>query len=701
MKKYSYLLILALLPIGALNAQPDGFRWIKYFDHGSHSETFRDVFYTVEGRFALGGHLPVRIAPDRTLTTTWLLLADDGGGEVWQQNYPNPRYLSDESYSLIQCEDGGYLLGGEYEYNDEIGRGYTKFQMLKTDSLGNLIWNRSYGGVYYYGECWAVIELKSGEYVGAGRTMNEVGYSSYVVIVNDSGNVIRENTYSESWIMAMREVPEEGLVFSGYNVSGTGFLLKVDESGEEVWSHEWDTGTYFKGLISCPEGGFAVCGSDYGVGSDAFYLLRVDDDGEEIWHHLYEFDDDNDEGFHSRQANSLARMPDGGFVIVGYTDDDQPRILRTDADGNEMWHRVDDMSDYWDEYNSVIVTPDGDIVIAGRSDWNGLLACVPDYVPPEMIISFSPPAGDLTVLLGDSVTFVVSAQTWIPHPILVLWTLDGDSLGSDTAVTIPFPDLGDYLVQCNVSDGTSQDSVLWNVHVVELYIADWQPDTLSLLVRRESAVDFSVTVRATPDPNPIEYQWLVDGAGVSDDTGMTVTFYESGDHAVEVSANRNDVWDVVSWQVLVRSLIGWEEPDHRDTLTVDLGDTAIFRVFPFNPDDTLNYHWTLDRRSAGDADSAVIGFISAGVHEVVAVAWKGDERDRIEWTVNVIDPRGIADLRLQIADCQSRIRIRLMPRQLSVISYQLSVMYRLNFTTSPGGWFRRWWMAGRGRGNIG
>jgi hypothetical protein len=666
---------MALLPFGNLNGQPEGFRWIRYFNRSLNAPFFKDVFYTVEGNLAAAGDIRTAIGDDR-VRAPWLLLANDDGEQIWQHSYPYDRNSFDIYYSVIQCDDGGYLLGGEHQY-DEHGVGYSTFQMIKTDSLGEILWRCDYGG-RQFGGCWAVIELKSGEYVGAGRSETNAGNGGYIVVVNDSGAVIWDSTYSEDWFMAMREVPEEGIVLSGYNYDFTGFLLKINMSGEKIWSYEWNTGTYFKGLISCPEGGFAVCGNNYGFGTEAFYLLRVDDDGEEIWHKLYEFDDDNDEDFPTRQANSIARMPDGGFILVGFTDENsQPRILRTDADGNEMWHRVDDLSNLWDEYNSVIVTPDGDIIIAGHSDWSGLLACVPDYIPP-LIVWVSPPAGDLSVLLGDSVTFCVSAQTWRPHPISILWTLDGDSVTTDSFTTITFPDLGDYLVQCNVSDGTSQDSAFWNIHVVELYIADWQPDTLNLLVQRNHEVDFSVTVRATPNPNPIEYQWLVDGAGVSDDTSVTVAFYESGDHIVEASANRNEVWDMVTWQVLVRSLIGWEKPDHRDTLTVNLGDTITFRIFPFNLDDTLNYLWTFDRRNAGHADSAVIVFGSVGLHQVVAAAWKGEEIDRIDWAVKVIDPRSIADFGVRNAEFGLSEPYPNPFNATAVVSYQLSVVSKVS-----------------------
>ena len=647
--------------------------WQRYYSATDQSgDWLFDVYQTADGGYAMCGKTTYHLGLEEPINPFWVVRTNGDGELEWERDYPEEgvRSWNCWAFSIIETDDGGFLIGGRRSTAEMVG---AYFHLMKIDEDGDVLWRSDYGGK---GECFGVIELKSGDYLAVGWA--GVNHEAYIVMVNEEGAKIRDTTYAGERFTGVREIPGDGFILSGWKPGG--WVLKVDENLEEVWSRVYDD-AYFNAITSCGNSEYAVAGDIYtvedGNGEIEFCTAKLDTDGNELWYHTYEFDDDEEERGGDTRAWSLAKMEDGGLVVVGYKDWNIPRILRTDSGGNEMWHRVDYVGSVG-EYNSVIVNQEGEIVIAGKAtrdgSVDGLLTKIGDFVPPHMIIGYNPTELELSCLPDDSISFSVYAQTWRPDGLTFIWTLDGDSVGSDTFATFTFPDLGDYSVRCKVSDGTDADSVSWAVHAVEMFITEWQPDTLDLLIQRNHAVDFSVMVRATPDPSPIEYQWLVDGAGVSEDTATTVTFYESGDHAVEAAANRNDVWDVVTWQVLVRSLIGWEEPDHRDTLTVNLGDTAIFRAFPFNPDDTLNYHWAFDRRSAGDADSAVIVFGTAGLHQLVAVAWKDDERDRIEWTVNVIDPRGIIDCRLQIADCRLSEPYPNPFNATAVIGYRVSVV---------------------------
>jgi hypothetical protein len=65
----------------------------------------------------------------------------------------------------------------------------------------------------------------------------------------------------------------------------------------------------------------------------------------------------------------------------------------------------------------------------------------------------------------------------------------------------------------------------------------------------------------------------------------------------------------------------------------------------FDPDDSLiHYVWTLDRRRiASDTLLVEVTFADTGRHVVACAAVKGEEIDRVEWTVDVLNREGITE----------------------------------------------------------
>jgi hypothetical protein len=135
-----------------------------------------------------------------------------------------------------------------------------------------------------------------------------------------------------------------------------------------------------KSIISLSEGGFAVIGNSNSTDGDFsektnadrdLFLMKLKDDGSLLWKKTYGGSGDD-------LGNSLLQTPDGGFVLLGYSNsqdgDVTPTkgfhdnwILKVDKSGNTEWQNTYGFKGHDHAYN-VISTTDGGYFFNGFLD---------------------------------------------------------------------------------------------------------------------------------------------------------------------------------------------------------------------------------------------------------------------------------------------------------------------------------------------
>jgi len=142
-------------------------QWNKTYEGSSWVEC---VIQTGDGGYALVG--TIYSGEYTGKWDFWLIKVDSSGNMIWNQVYGGA--YEDDAYSMVQTSDGGYALAGWTDSYD-VGWGYGDFWLVKTDSGGNLQWNKTYGGV---NSDWAhsVIQTRDGCYAMAGGTFSVEGY---------------------------------------------------------------------------------------------------------------------------------------------------------------------------------------------------------------------------------------------------------------------------------------------------------------------------------------------------------------------------------------------------------------------------------------------------------------------------------------------------------------------------------------------
>ena len=94
----------------------------------------------------------------------WVLKLDSLGNVQWQKTYGGPE--EDWAYAIAPTSDGGYVVAG---VTGSFGAGEGDVWVLKLDGLGNVQWQKTYGGT---GGDWAyaIAPTSDGGYVVAGVT---------------------------------------------------------------------------------------------------------------------------------------------------------------------------------------------------------------------------------------------------------------------------------------------------------------------------------------------------------------------------------------------------------------------------------------------------------------------------------------------------------------------------------------------------
>ena len=205
----------------------------------------------------------------------------------WSQTYGGTE--KDGTLSLVQTSDGGYAMAG---YTRSSGAGEDDFWLIKTDEAGNMQWNQTYGGAGSdIATC--LIETSDGGYALVGYTGSFGAGSNdfWFVKTDSSGNMQWNRTYGGAdgeYAFSLVETSDGGYTIAGYTLSyGAGrddfWLIKVDSSGNAEWNQTYGGVAYdvAYSVVQADDGGYALAGStqSFGAGVSDAWLIKTDEAG--------------------------------------------------------------------------------------------------------------------------------------------------------------------------------------------------------------------------------------------------------------------------------------------------------------------------------------------------------------------------------------------------------------------------------------
>ena len=337
-----------------------------------HTETIMErtfcVQQTIDGGFIVLGHSPSKII---------LLKTDSNGNKMWNKIFTTMD--TNSRNSVLQTKDGGFIITGGTR--SEIGK--QNILLIKTDSGGNQLWTKTINSAEYC-QAEGILHTDDDGYVICGNIFESGnGEDQCFLLKTDSnGNEIWQRTYEYTYqskgnntaVASFKQTEDGGYVLvgrtrwvdrsEGENERGSWekWLLKTDSDGNELWNK--NLGGY-QGSDVCltNDGGYLVVSLDS--------LVKVDSGGNQIW---TKFACDHPYPCH---GFSVTQAEDNGYYYVGsilISEDDRGYVKRwdgylakTDTNGNVLWS-MKFGEEGWDTFRACQLTDENGVILAGYTD---------------------------------------------------------------------------------------------------------------------------------------------------------------------------------------------------------------------------------------------------------------------------------------------------------------------------------------------
>jgi len=304
---------------------------------------------------------------------------------------------AESAQEIHQTADGGYIVAGYSKSIDgqvTVNHGNYDFWVVKLDPLGNITWQKSYGGSDD-DRAYSVVQTADGGYVVVGYTKSTDGdvtanlgwYNAWVIKLDGSGNLIWQICYGGTGAekaYSVQQTFDMGFIVAGNKISqpGTGnvtcmigmedcWIIKIDSIGVLNWQTCLG-GQYTDQanmIVQTPDSGYVMVGSgSYPSDSGTLLTARLDQFGNILWQNglggtMWDLD----------VGESIKPTSDGGYIVTGVTESNDNDVsgnngmgdvwvIKLDSLGSAIWQRClggsewDFGSDVHEVNNGYIIT---------------------------------------------------------------------------------------------------------------------------------------------------------------------------------------------------------------------------------------------------------------------------------------------------------------------------------------------------------
>jgi len=412
--------LLFLFSVSCINSYSQDILWEKSFG-GKQAEYLLDAIPTPDYGFILAGSSLSDKSGNKEAARKGnydycLWKIRENGDIDWQKSFGGSK--NDMLISAQATKDGGYILAGTSDSpissdKTESVIGQQDLWILRLDAAGNLLWQKTIGGLAEEQLACVVQTSDGGFVIGASSASDKYvaknsesnkntiykdadsrGNLDYWVIkLNKSGTLEWQKTMGGNYLDQLRSIAQTSdgnYLVGGVSNSGLGFeknqknegendfwLMKLDPKGNLIWQQTYggkgDDQLYT--ILQTSDKNYVVAGNTNGAtpkgnspqGSD-FMLLKLDESGAVLWEKLYSNGTDD-------VLTNLVKNKDETLLLCGYSRGNSKKktegtesykVIKIDNNGEELWRKNVDKKGK-NVLNKAIETRDGGYVLAGTN----------------------------------------------------------------------------------------------------------------------------------------------------------------------------------------------------------------------------------------------------------------------------------------------------------------------------------------------
>jgi hypothetical protein len=319
-------------------------------------------------QLANGGFIIMGTTKDSNDSRDFLLLETDSiGNIVWNKSYGSDAW--EVLTNGIIASDSGYIMVGWRKNKNNIT---DQIHIIKTDKDGNQEWFKK---IYGKGNEGRIVETNNSEIL---MTYSNFRYENCLTKLSNQGDSIWTRKYNPDFFCSsIIQTNDFHYMLIGHTAyDNLTYIRKIDENGTVIWEKtigNWGSFVFTNKIIQAGDNSFYIVGYVGGkeITVKDICVARISQAGDSVWSKTYG-------GNNADYGRDIVFSNNGNITIAAYTEsfgdlNGDVQILQLDKNGDSIWSKVFGGA-FYDNPSDIIQTKDNGYMIVGQTsssiyDW--------------------------------------------------------------------------------------------------------------------------------------------------------------------------------------------------------------------------------------------------------------------------------------------------------------------------------------------